>query len=218
MGSRFPPARAPSAWGTPHPSQLGSGPRDEQRGLTSPGPRVSGRQRCSEIVLTPSLDGNHQVIVGAIIRRPGTRSQKAGQAERGWPQGSVSRRGSLACRIRPRVGAGGLGHGRGPFGGDRCGENREIWLMSASGGRGLSPTPRGAWHVPVVARLWLRSPPRFPVARLITEATGDDWRASRGCSYCNGTDVSAHSRRWRVRRTSVLRVDPRRAGRCGASA
>src|ERR1700739_1932578 len=58
--------------------------------------------------------------------------EKEGQAERGGPRGSVSKCGSLVCCVRPRAGAGGLGHGCAPFGGGRCGENREIWLMSAS--------------------------------------------------------------------------------------
>jgi hypothetical protein len=37
----------------------------------------------------------------------------------------MSRRGPLVCRIRPRAGAGGLGHGRAPFGGDRRRGDRE---------------------------------------------------------------------------------------------
>src|ERR1700761_204626 len=78
---------------------------------------------------------------------------RAGQAEGGSERGAAGtgrvrdKCGSLVCRIRPGAGAGGLGHGRAPFGGGRCGENRENWLMSASGGRDLSPTSLRSWHV-----------------------------------------------------------------------
>jgi hypothetical protein len=83
----------------------------------------------------------------------------------------ASRCGLLGCRIRSGAGAGGLGHGRAPFGGDRCGENREDvagvgvwWPWSKSrvaAERGTSA---------VVARRWLRSPPGFRVAEVITQA------------------------------------------------